>query len=328
MEEKAVGQEPRQFTAATQPYPLGDAITSQCPEPLPQFPLTGCVFAPFWDVPVLMRPGFGGRGGTEWSPTAYSPQTGFVYVNAGMQDGTLQAAPQPFVLGKRYSSNGSAAAIGAPIRSTFTALDSRTNKIAWQKIEDGDQGYGAAATAGGLVFRGKIDGNLLAEDAQTGDPLWKFQTGWGISAPPMTYDIDGTQYVSVASGGNRGGVTTLDGDAVWAFSLNGTVGQVPAPRAPDTKVALGGAQKRLGDTLVNAGNIGDDRRFDGTVDTQDYAFNPVRIAVPAGTTLTWQNNGAVIHTATEQNGAFNTGDIPAGGTASVTFDKAGTYLYT
>jgi alcohol dehydrogenase (cytochrome c) len=275
-----------------------------------------------------MRPGGGGRGGTEWSPTSYSPQTGFVYVNAGKQDGVLSTVPQPFVLGKRYTGQAGGTAIGAPIKSTFTALDSRTNKIAWQKVEDGDQGYGAASTAGGLVFRGKIDGNLLAEDARTGQELWRFQTGWGISAPPMTYSVDGTQYVVVAAGGNRGGVTTLDGDAVWAFSLNGTVGPVAAPRAPDTKVALGGAQKKIGDTLANAGTIGDDVRFTGTIDAADYAFNPVRVAVPVGTTLTWQNSGSVVHTATEQSGQWNTGDINAGQSASITFDRAGTYLYS
>jgi quinohemoprotein ethanol dehydrogenase len=45
----------------------------------------------------------GGRGGTEWSPTSYSPQTGFVHVNAGMQDGVLSTVPQSFVLGQRYT---------------------------------------------------------------------------------------------------------------------------------------------------------------------------------------------------------------------------------
>jgi plastocyanin len=143
----------------------------------------------------------------------------------------------------------------------------------------------------------------------------------------MTYSIDGTQYVTVAAGGNRGGVTTLDGDAVWTFSLSGTVGSVPAPKAPDTKVALGGAPKKLGDPLANAGNIGDDQKFQGTIATQDYLFNPVRVVIPAGTTLTWQNDGAVVHTATAQDGSWNTGDIPAGGSASITFDKSGTFLY-
>jgi alcohol dehydrogenase (cytochrome c) len=244
-----------------------------------------------------------------------------------MQDGTIAAAPQAFVLGKRYSSNSSAVALGAPIKSTFTALDSRTNKIAWQKVEDGAQGYGALTTAGGLVFRGKLDGNLVAEDAQSGNTLWSFQTGWGVSAPPMTYEVDGTQYVAVAPGGGRGGVTTLDGDAVWAFSLNGTVGPVPAPRAPDTKVALGGAPKKLGDPLGNAGTITDSTIFNGTVDTEDYLFNPTIIQIPVGTTLTWQNNGAVIHTATAQDGSWNTGDIPGGQSASVTFQSSGSWVY-
>jgi quinohemoprotein ethanol dehydrogenase len=180
---------------------------------------------------------------------------------------------------------------------------------------------------GSGVFRGKLDGNLVAEDARTGDDLWTFQTGWGISAPPMTCSIDGNQYVTVAAGGNRGGVTTLEGDAVWTFSLNGTVGPVAAPRQPDSKVTLAGAQKKIGDTLSIAGTIGDDRRFDGTIDTQDYQFNPVRIQIPVGTTLTWQNSGAVLHTATAQDGSWNTGDIAAGQSASVTFDKAGTWLY-
>ncbi|HLZ26275.1 MAG TPA: plastocyanin/azurin family copper-binding protein [Chloroflexota bacterium] len=167
----------------------------------------------------------------------------------------------------------------------------------------------------------------VAEDAKTGQQLWKFQTGWGISAPPISYAIDGTQYVAVVSGGNRGGVTTLDGDAVWGFSLNGTVGQVPAPRAPDTKVTLGGAQRRIGDTLPGTGTAAD-TTFDGTIDTAEYSFNPVRVVIPVGTTLTWQNNGAVIHTATDQKGAWNTGDIKGGESASVTFDQPGTYLYT
>jgi plastocyanin len=60
---------------------------------------------------------------------------------------------------------------------------------------------------------------------------------------------------------------------------------------------------------------------------QDYAFNPVRVQVPAGTTLTWRNSGAVIHTATAQNGAFNTGDVAAGESVSIEFDTPGTYVY-
>jgi plastocyanin len=49
--------------------------------------------------------------------------------------------------------------------------------------------------------------------------------------------------------------------------------------------------------------------------------------VPAGTTLTWRNDGAVIHTATAADGSWDTGDIPGGGSASVTFETAGTYNF-
>ena len=67
---------------------------------------------------------------------------------------------------RRYAGLTSAPALGAPIKSTFTALDSRTNKIVWQKEDKFGQSYGALSTAGGLVFRGQVDGNLVAYDAR------------------------------------------------------------------------------------------------------------------------------------------------------------------
>jgi len=79
IEDKPVPQEPRMATAATQPYPVGDPVMNQCPDPLPGFPLAGCIFATFWETPVLLRPT--GGGGTEWSPTSFNPQNGLIYVN-------------------------------------------------------------------------------------------------------------------------------------------------------------------------------------------------------------------------------------------------------
>src|SRR5439155_901402 len=73
MEEKPVPHEPRQFTAATQPYPVGDAFVSQCPEPLPAFPLQGCIYTPYWDVPVLNVPTH--SAGSNFNPTSYAPTT-------------------------------------------------------------------------------------------------------------------------------------------------------------------------------------------------------------------------------------------------------------
>jgi alcohol dehydrogenase (cytochrome c) len=326
IEEKPVPQEPRMATAATQPYPVGDPYMDQCAEPVEGFPLAGCIFTPFWDIPTLLRPT--GHGGTEWSPTSYSPQTGFVYVNSSQQNNTLARRQQTYEPGHTYTGGANVAALGSKIQSTFTALDSRTNKIVWQKLEDGDQGYGVMSTAGGLVFRGKVDGNLMAHDARTGDDLWSFQTGWGISAPPMTYSVDGTQYVAVASGGNRGGLTTTDGDAVWAFALNGTIDEVSAPPPVQKTVTLGGRAVQLGEPMGNPGAQFDDVIFDGTLRMEDYRFLPVRVQVPVGTTLTWQNFGATTHTATDNKGAFDTGEIAPGQSASVTLSSPGIYTYS
>jgi plastocyanin len=240
--------------------------------------------------------------------------------------------PEQYIQGKRYTAGANITPLGQKIQATLTAMDSRTNKIAWQKTIPGAQSYGAVTTAGGLLFVGQPDGKLVAYNAQTGDQLWTFQTGWGISAPPMTYSIDGVQYVSVASGGNRGGVSTLDGDAVWAFALNGTIDELPNPPAVQTTTTLGGPLVKIGDTVGQGRDatvtIGGDRIFDGAVWVLDYAFQPVRIQVAAGTTVSWANQGAVIHTATSNTRAWDTGDIPSGGTGSVTFNTAGLYTYT
>jgi plastocyanin len=59
----------------------------------------------------------------------------------------------------------------------------------------------------------------------------------------------------------------------------------------------------------------------------EYAFVPQVVQVPTGTTLTWQNDGAVVHTATAADGSFDTGDIAPGGTAQVTFNATGTFNF-
>ena len=325
--ETPVEQEPRQATAATQPIPVGDPYMNQCGDPVPGFPITKCIYGTFWDQPVVFHP-LGG-GGTEWSPTAYSPQNGLIYVTAAEQDGTLAVRQLPFVLGKTYTRSVSPTPLGAPINSTYTAMDSRTNKIVWQKHDNFGQSYGSLATAGGLVLRGKVDGNLVAYDAQSGDELWSFQTGLPISAPPMTWSDGKDQFVTLAVGGNRGGLITTDGDQVWTFSLNGLVDQMEAPGPIQSKIDLSAIPVKLGQNIATPqtpvyGGI----PFDGTTFAYEYNFTPQVVQVPVGTTLTWKNDGAVIHTATAADGSWDTGDISGGGgTATVTFDTAGTFTY-
>jgi outer membrane protein assembly factor BamB len=245
-----------------------------------------------------------------------------------MSDGTLAVRQLPFIQGKTYTRSVSPTVLGAPINSTLTAIDSRTNKIAWQKTDNFGQSYGQLATAGGLVFRGKVDGTLEAYDASTGDVLWTFQTGLPISAPPMAWSDGTNQYITVAVGGNRGGAITLDGDEVWTFSLNGLVDQMEAPPAPQSTIDLTAVPVKLGDPIAVArtpvyGGV----PFDGTTYAYEYNFTPQVVQVPVGTTLTWKNDGSVVHTATASDGSWDTGDISGGGSASVTFDVAGTFNY-
>jgi outer membrane protein assembly factor BamB len=87
------------------------------------------------------------------------------------------------------------------------AIDPATATVAWEFPYAGPSTAGTLSTAGGLVFGGG-DGNLIAFDARTGEDLWHFQTGAPITAAPITYLLDGKQYVTVASRG-----------ALIAFSL-------------------------------------------------------------------------------------------------------------
>jgi len=227
-----VPQDTRQKTAKTQPIPRGDAVVPQCAELLPGYEKAGCIFETFWETPVLMQPS--GIGGTNWSPVPYSPDTGYSTCRHGAHQ-RVHPLRRQVRAGASLHRRKPIGAIGSPMYGTFTAIDGTTNKIAWQhktpyRIGGGG---GSSVTAGGLVFRGEPDGNFLALDAKTGKELWRFQTGFGADAPPVFYEVDGEQYVAIATGGNQLQGSAY-GDAVWAFSLKGQLGPMWPPPAPQT----------------------------------------------------------------------------------------------
>jgi len=193
----------------------------QCAEPQPDFK-TGCIFEPFWDEPVAQP---SGQGGTNWSPMPYSPDTGYFYVPGTIRTSVFERFPRQYRRGHIYTSGSQEAAFHTPLAGTFTAIDSNTNKIGWQHKMPFRMGggSGSSVTAGGLLFRGESDGNFVAVDAKTGEVLWKIQTGFGADAPPIVYEVDGEQYVAIATGGNSI-QRSATGDAIWAFSLKGQVG--------------------------------------------------------------------------------------------------------
>jgi plastocyanin len=160
-----------------------------------------------------------------------------------------------------------------------------------------------------------------------GDVVWDYQTGLPISAPPMAWSDGTNEYITLAVGGNRGGATTLDGDQVWTFSLNGNVDQVEAPPPPVTKLDFTGNPIKLGQPQGTTNTLAGDTIFDGTVQVLDYVFQPRQVQVPVGTTVQFGNSGTVTHTATAQDNSWDSGDIAPGETVWVTFSTAGTWIY-
>jgi alcohol dehydrogenase (cytochrome c) len=232
IDEKPVPQEPRQATAATQPYPRGDSFVPQHLDIAPEgFPLVngGRIFTPFWTDYVIAKPGI--LGGANWPPSSYDPTTGYLYVCAGdaassyiAEDIDTGRPPAgEFYVGGAFGTNP------LPAHGTFTAMDMRSNTIVWQQHWANTCYSGATTTAGGLVFVGRNDGRLTALDSSNGQKLWEFQTGAGMNAPVTVFAHGGKQYVVAYSAGNLF-AGSAKGDSVWLFALAGTLDPVPAGR--------------------------------------------------------------------------------------------------
>jgi alcohol dehydrogenase (cytochrome c) len=227
IEERPVMQEPQQHTAATQPFPIGDAIVPQSIDiPLEGFELVneGRIFTPFKDdKPVLWKP----LAAVNWPPSSYDPATQTMYICAtdslwGAEGGDPDYPVEP---GALYSGS-IVARVSAPRRGVFAALDVKTNRLVWRQQWTDTCYSGSITTAGGLVFVGRNDGRITALDTQNGMRLWEFQTDGGVNAPASTFEHDGRQYLVVYAGG-----TSLAGskrsDGVWLFSLAGTLQSLP-----------------------------------------------------------------------------------------------------
>src|SRR4029450_10896938 len=190
----------------------------------------------------------------------------------------------PFKLGQRYVGGTQAAPIGTARSGAFTAIDGKTNTSAWRRKTPSRVGGGGGSpvTAGNPVCRGEPDGNFLALDAKTGKELWRFQTGFGADAPPVFYEVDGEQYVAIATGGNQLQGSAY-GDAVWAFSLKGQLGPLWPPPPPATVAGPTGPMVAGADTVrAGANNV-------------EYSFAPSRIRIKTGTTVTFTNVGDLPH---------------------------------
>ena len=156
------------------------------------------------------------RGAANWMSTAYNPATGLYYLmsieNCGMYRSTqfgLNAGPAAGGGRGGGAGGGRGGTLfsvpgGDPPHRFLRAIDIQTGEVVWeveQKVPAANYG-GVLSTAGGVVFYSESTGGFAAVDAKTGHTLWHFETSQPPKASPMTYVVNGRQYVAIASGPN------------------------------------------------------------------------------------------------------------------------------
>ena len=178
---------------------------------------------------VFSAPGF--LGGKNWMPMAHNPDTGLFYVPANEWGMDIWNEPVTYKKGAAYLGSGfTIKPLYEDYIGAIRAIDPTTMEMKWEVKNNAPLWGGVMTTAGGLVFYGTPEGYFKALDADTGEELWKFQTGSGIVGQPVTWEMDGEQYVSVVSG--WGGAVPLwggevakkvnylnQGGSVWTFKL-------------------------------------------------------------------------------------------------------------
>jgi PQQ-dependent dehydrogenase (methanol/ethanol family) len=161
----------------------------------------------------------GANGGVEWSPMAFNPSTRLAYALNLHQPMTYHVEAAAYPGGSKLWLGGAFKTIASEKQwGRLSAVNIDTGKVAWKYDTEQPLIGGALATAGGLVFFGEGNGWFKALDAKSGKLLWQYNTGAGVNAPPVSYSVNGKQYVAVAAGGN----TQIDfkrGNSVVVFSL-------------------------------------------------------------------------------------------------------------
>ena len=160
------------------------------------------------------------RGASNWMSPTFSPRTGLFYVPTLEECDVYtvsETIPEP---GKGIMGGGGEAVDGVPGKFFLRALDPLTGKRKWEYPMSGrgESWAGAVSTEGGIVFFGDDDGQLVAIDARDGHHLWHYSMGQNITASPVTYSVNGKQYVAIAAASD-----------VFAFGLFEPAKALPLP---------------------------------------------------------------------------------------------------
>ena len=167
--------------------------------------------------------------GTNAVPAAFDPNTGLLYAAPWNVPRIQQLAPpRPTVIGA--TSTGVNARMpetkSGEVVGSFAAINPLTGEKKWETpLTDMPSSAGILATGGGLLFTGKLSGEVIALDAATGKTLWQFKTGSSVNSTAITYMHKGRQYVTIASGlggllaPRYAGGKVPTGGSVWTFAL-------------------------------------------------------------------------------------------------------------
>ena len=161
----------------------------------------------------------GANGGVEWSPMTTDTNLGLVYAINLHQPMTYHVESSPYPEGKLWLGGAFKVIPTEEQWGNVSAVDYNTGKIRWKAKTQQPMIGGIMATAGGVVFAGEGNGLFKAYDSATGNTLWKFQAGAGVNAPPVSYTVDGKQYIAVAAGGNVQ-LNYKRGNNIMAFTID------------------------------------------------------------------------------------------------------------
>jgi alcohol dehydrogenase (cytochrome c) len=167
--------------------------------------------------------------GTNATPIAFNPNTGLIYASTWNVPRIQQLAPpKPAVIGGTSTGVNSRQPEAKPgdVLGHLAAINPLTGEKKWEiPLTDLPSSSGMLATGGGLVFTGKLSGEFIALDENTGKTLWQFKTGSSVNSTAITYTHNGRQYVTIASG--IGGILATRyaarqvpaGGSIWTFAL-------------------------------------------------------------------------------------------------------------
>jgi PQQ-dependent dehydrogenase (methanol/ethanol family) len=139
-------------------------------------------------------------GATNWAAPSYDPRTDLFIAAVRTSCAVYTSKTREPRPGATYTGTGQQEDRSSDSSGAIRALDPGTGDVRWTfPIQEGSPAAGVLGTAGGVVFAASREGNLIALDAASGKPLWHYQTGGSIRSSPISYAVDGRQYIAVSA---------------------------------------------------------------------------------------------------------------------------------